>query len=136
MRKTKAVYYQDGASLRTLKSLYYQDGASLRLVWQAVPPLDGSISGVRDWLFPVTPTNHAPRSLGTLTAVPTGGSGTYTYQWSVTGNGYSLLNATAGTVTVRNYTDTVGVYAGTLTVRISDGSTYVDRSVPISLEVS
>jgi len=78
-----------------------------------------------------------------VTATGSGGSGAYTYAWSIatvsSGNPPTILNPNgASTGFSRNVTQGIGIVTGTAQVRITDanGSSSVVVDVPYSLSYS
>ena len=64
---------------------------------------------------------YAPASVINFTANASGGSGSYTYKWSVSNASFGIVNGTANAKTVNvNYTGT-GDASATLTVIVNDG---------------
>jgi hypothetical protein len=81
------------------------------------------------------PTYVYGGSSGTWTANPTGGNGTYTYQWQYSGNGSTWSNGS----TTKSYTRSVGLYATALYLRVtvtSNGASVTSATYHVQVEPS
>lgn len=122
---------RDAGTWKNVVTGYVRDAGVWKEFYSASTPLAATIAP-SSYANTVS-NNTGPYTIG-FTCTPTGGSGSYTYTWSISGAGWSILSG-QGTnsvqVQVANGTNTL--YSGLLTCTVNDGSESVAPTASLSM---
>lgn len=113
LRTITSVKMRDGATLRTVIRAKFMDGATLRTLATFTPPMSLAVAPVEQYVPDYT-TNVL--SSAAFVATPTGGTGPYTYAWTITGGTGTINSPTSASTTVTSGTLSDGI-AETVTLQ-------------------